>query len=51
MLAFENENDTKTILVKPKIKKTINPKTEKFEEYQEKINHWRELYSRIKDKK
>lgn len=51
ILASQNETDINSILLKPEIKKTINPVINKSDEYQQKLNNWRDLYSSIKETK
>ena len=50
ILASNNSSDFNSILMQPKIKNSINPQLEKFDQYQDQINIWRELYSSIKEK-
>ena len=51
ILASQDETDINSILLKPEIKKTINPVINKSDEYQQKLNDWRDLYSSIKETK
>ena len=51
ILASQDETDINSILLKPEIKKTINPVIKKSDEYQQKLNDWRDLYSSIKETK
>ena len=41
----------KEFLSYEEIKKTINPVINKSDEYQQKLNNWRDLYSSIKETK
>jgi len=49
-LASNDNLDFNSILIQPKIKNSINPQLEKFDQYQDQINIWRDLYTSIKEK-